>query len=202
MPTAPPTRTKEETTRENVVQAAQRLFQQHGLHKVTMDDVAKAIGKGKSTLYYYYKNKEEIFSAVLDRETADMVQRVTRAVDEAATAEGKLFAFSAGKLRELREKVALYNILSQEIMADACFLRSIRQRHLKQESTLLKSILVFGAASGELKTLTPQELDTMAFVFLSGLYGLEQEMVFANNFELMEPAVTFLSRTVVHGLKA
>ena len=202
MLTSPRTRTKEETIRENVVRAAQRLFQQYGLSKVTMEDVAKAIGKGKSTLYYYYKNKEEIFSAVLDRETADMMQRVTRAVDEAATAEDKLFAFSAGKLRELREKVALYNILSQEIMADACFLRRIRQRHLKQESALLKSILLFGAAAGELKVLAPQELDIMTFVFLSGLYGLEQEMVFENNFELMGPAVTFLSRTVVHGLKS
>ena len=47
--------TKEEQLREESITAAQKLFQQYGLHKTTMEDIAKAMGRGKSTLYYYYK---------------------------------------------------------------------------------------------------------------------------------------------------
>jgi len=50
---------KEDIIQEQILQAAKQLFSVHGLHKVTMDDVAKAIGKGRSSLYYYYKSKDE-----------------------------------------------------------------------------------------------------------------------------------------------
>ncbi len=33
-----------------------------------MEDIAKAAGKGKSTLYYYYTSKDEIFNAVIEDE--------------------------------------------------------------------------------------------------------------------------------------
>ena len=48
---------KDDLFQEQVIRAAQKLFQQHGMYKVTMDDVAKAVGKGRSSLYYYYKSK-------------------------------------------------------------------------------------------------------------------------------------------------
>jgi AcrR family transcriptional regulator len=46
---------KEEQLREDVIQSAQQSFQQFGLHKTTMEDMAKAMGRGKSTLYYFPK---------------------------------------------------------------------------------------------------------------------------------------------------
>ena len=40
---------------KQILAASQKLFQQFGYPKVNMDDVAKAVGKGRSSLYYYYK---------------------------------------------------------------------------------------------------------------------------------------------------
>ena len=48
---------KEDDIQKQILQAALQLFQAHGFRRVTMDDVAKAIGKGRSSLYYYYKSK-------------------------------------------------------------------------------------------------------------------------------------------------
>ncbi|OYW78704.1 MAG: TetR family transcriptional regulator, partial [Sphingobacteriia bacterium 32-37-4] len=45
---------KEEIFKEDIIREAQKLFQAYGLKKTTMEDIAKALGKGKSTLYYYY----------------------------------------------------------------------------------------------------------------------------------------------------
>jgi AcrR family transcriptional regulator len=59
---------KEEITRREVVQAASRLFQRYGLVKTTMEDIARETGRGKSTLYYYFKSKDEIFDAVVNQE--------------------------------------------------------------------------------------------------------------------------------------
>ena len=47
-----------------ILQAAERLFQKWGINKTTMEDIAHEARKGKSTLYYYFKSKEDVLEAV------------------------------------------------------------------------------------------------------------------------------------------
>src|ERR1700733_6420690 len=100
---------KEDLIQEQILQAAKRLFAVHGLAKVTMDDVAKAIGKGRSSLYYYYKSKDEIFDAVMDLEIKEMMAAISRATDQVNTVEEKINAFCATKLNFLRDKKTVYS---------------------------------------------------------------------------------------------
>lgn len=193
---------KEDAIRESVMQAAQRLFQEHGLDKVTLEDVAKAIGKGKSTLYYYYKSKEEIFTAVMGREIDNVITQVAEAVAHANTAEEKLFSFCATKLCALRKKLALYNIVCSEANKQAEFGCMMRQRYFKRESVLLKGIITFGIARGELRAMSEQDLNTLVFVVLSGLHGLEMEMLVNDNFDMLDSSIKLLTRTLIHGIKA
>ena len=51
-----------------LIEAAGVTFSRFGYRKTTMDDIAFAAGKGKSSLYYYFKNKEEVFEAVVEKE--------------------------------------------------------------------------------------------------------------------------------------
>ena len=51
---------KDEIIKAKILEGADKLFQKYGLGKTTMEDIAKDAGKGKSTLYYYFKSKEEI----------------------------------------------------------------------------------------------------------------------------------------------
>ena len=46
--------------RENIVSAASALFMERGIAAASMDDIAKAAGYSKATLYVYFENKEEI----------------------------------------------------------------------------------------------------------------------------------------------
>src|ERR1700744_4222492 len=103
--------TKEDIMQQQILLAAKRLFQTYGLAKVTMDDVAKAIGKGRSSLYYYYKSKDEIFDAVLKIEIREMLAAMTHAVEQAQGVEQKLHAFFLTKLEVLREKKAFFKMI-------------------------------------------------------------------------------------------
>ena len=51
------------SVKEQILQGAQKLFQSKGLGSITMEEVAQSIGKGKSSLYYYFKSKEDLFMA-------------------------------------------------------------------------------------------------------------------------------------------
>src|SRR5438128_281123 len=89
---------KEDFVQAQILQAARRLFQAHGFAKVTMDDVGKAIGKGRSSIYYYYKNKEEIFDAVISADVRETLAAMSREINKVKTTEQKLKAFALTRL--------------------------------------------------------------------------------------------------------
>lgn len=47
--------------REQIIKAARKLFKQYGFKKASMSDIALMVHKSKSSIYYYFKSKEEIF---------------------------------------------------------------------------------------------------------------------------------------------
>lgn len=59
---------KRDTVREKLLVAAETVFERHGFEKTTLEDLGREAGLNKTSLYYYYPNKEEIFSAVLHRQ--------------------------------------------------------------------------------------------------------------------------------------
>ena len=196
---------KDDLFQEQVIKAAQQLFRQYGLQKVTMDDVAKAVGKGRSSLYYYYKNKIEIFGAVMDVEIGEILAEMARAVDKAVGVEEKIRAFCVTKLKEARKRREFYATLETAMDADershyAKAEHTIRAKMMAQEGDLVRKILTGGVEKGELRPLDPKELEGLVFVLLSSIHGLKRELVIDNNVRRIEPAVHTLARMAVHGL--
>ena len=50
---------------DRILDGALNVFKSKGLEGATMDEIANASGFGKGTIYYYFKSKEEVFSAIL-----------------------------------------------------------------------------------------------------------------------------------------
>ena len=59
---------KKQKTRQAIVDAAVGLFSENGFEKTSIEDLAKRAGIGKSTVYTYFKAKEDIFLAFCDEE--------------------------------------------------------------------------------------------------------------------------------------
>jgi AcrR family transcriptional regulator len=186
---------KEEQIREQVLCAAQQLFQQHGLHKVTMDDIARALGRGKSSLYYYYKSKEEIFTAMLDREIREVLAEVAQAVALAPTVEEKLYTFCMTRLQKQRQKAALNALVAGEALRSLDLVHHIRQCYRQQQADLLRQIFA-GAAGSSATSACPQSVEALTVLILAGLRGLGEELVFSDSLALVEPAIRLLCRTL------
>tara|TARA_A100001037_G_C14891889_1_gene518795 strand:- start:7 stop:603 length:597 start_codon:yes stop_codon:yes gene_type:complete len=52
--------------KERILDGALEVFKSKGLEGATMDEIAQESGFGKATLYYYFKSKEDVFSAILE----------------------------------------------------------------------------------------------------------------------------------------
>ncbi len=55
------------TTREQILDAASRLIHVRGFNNTSVDEILKQSGVGKGNFYYYFKSKEELGFAILDR---------------------------------------------------------------------------------------------------------------------------------------
>jgi AcrR family transcriptional regulator len=87
-------------TMEQIYDAAEELFSIHGLHGVTLKDVAKQVGVHHTLLNYYFADKKALFDAVFARRAVVTSERRMRALDDYAaaagdrpTVEGALHAF-------------------------------------------------------------------------------------------------------------
>lgn len=56
---------EKEQRRNDILQAAEKLFFARGFESVTMDDIAREVELNKATLYLYFKDKESLFFAVV-----------------------------------------------------------------------------------------------------------------------------------------
>ena len=54
------------TTKDRIIEEAFKLFLNHNYEKVSISDLEEAIGKTRGAIFYFFKNKEEIFNTVID----------------------------------------------------------------------------------------------------------------------------------------
>ena len=87
-------------TMEQIVDAAEHLFSQHGLYGVTLKEVAKRVGVHHTLMNYYFGDKKSLFDAVFARRAVVSSTRRMKALDEyeasagdKPTVEGALHAF-------------------------------------------------------------------------------------------------------------
>ena len=67
--------TKGAATRDQILNAAARLIHVQGYHSTSLDDVLRESGIGKGNFYYYFKSKEDLGYAIIDRITRGFVER-------------------------------------------------------------------------------------------------------------------------------
>jgi len=85
---------------EQLLDAAEELFSRHGLHGVTVKDIADKVGVHKSLVHYYFTDKQEVFDKVMARRAPitsgrrmEALDAYERAVGDKPTVEGALRAF-------------------------------------------------------------------------------------------------------------
>ncbi|MDI6028521.1 TetR/AcrR family transcriptional regulator [Corticibacterium sp. UT-5YL-CI-8] len=64
----PASNPRKELVREQLIDIAAQLFDSKGYVQTSINDIARAIGLGRSAVYHYFRNKEEILAALVEAE--------------------------------------------------------------------------------------------------------------------------------------
>lgn len=85
---------REKKERQNdIINAARKLINYKDFDEISMDEIAKEIGLGKSTLYLYFKNKESLYFAIVLKGIKIWDEMVKNAVDDKSTGLEKLISY-------------------------------------------------------------------------------------------------------------
>ena len=90
-------------TRAKLVEVARELFARKGIESTTMNDIAQASGKGRRTLYTYFRSKEEVFYAVIEGELELLSQKMDAVAAMNVEPIEKVFRLIYTHLRVIRE---------------------------------------------------------------------------------------------------
>jgi AcrR family transcriptional regulator len=119
---------KQENIREIIINVARNIFAKFGFRKTTMEEIAQAARKGKSSIYHYFNSKEEIFNAVVEKEAGALHIALSEAINTSSTPEEKLKAYIQTRMDTINKLANLYNALKDEYLDHFSFIEKIRSR--------------------------------------------------------------------------
>lgn len=157
-------------TRDMLVDVARQLFARKGVDDTTMNDIAQASGKGRRTLYTYFKSKNEIFLAVVESEMAQLHKVLMDVVNKELPADEKLITFIYTRLDAIKAVVSRNGTLRAVFFRDIWRVEKVRKEFDLQEVEMLKSILDEGVRDG---IFSVPDTDITAMVLHHALKGLE-----------------------------
>ncbi len=149
-----------EERRAEIIEAARLLFLQKGYESTTMQNVMKALGIAKGTIYHYYNSKEELLDAVLEQMIETERQRIQTIFD----------AFAGGSINRMKMLIAAISSESH----DQAFIDSLHKpanagMHIRlHAATVLMlapffaELCVLGTKEGEMTVTHP--LETAEFI--------------------------------------
>jgi AcrR family transcriptional regulator len=73
---------KESTRQAHVLETALTVFIRHGFRKTSIEDIAKAAGISRQGIYFHFKDKDEIFSASIQKALDDGLQAAIEILDD------------------------------------------------------------------------------------------------------------------------
>ncbi|WP_225860281.1 MULTISPECIES: TetR/AcrR family transcriptional regulator [Chitinophaga] len=192
--------------RTQILLTAQKLFQEKGLGMATMEDVARAAGMGKSSLYYYFKSKEEIFNAVLETEINEILLETMKRISSQTHLLGKLVAFATVKFEMARKRKSLYSAMEAGMDAEALsryneLKKKVHLKYLEREKIILQQLLIHGSDTREISALGVKELEQAIFIFLSALRGMNREVNLYGTIEQADELMPAFCQLFYQGLQ-
>ena len=157
-------------TRDKFIEVARQLFARKGLENTTMNDIASASDKGRRTIYTYFKSKRDIFNAVIESETDELLQRLRMIVATPKNPEEKFRDYVECRLETMKEIVSRNGSLRAGFFRDVRKVDRARNIISKKEAALLMDILHEGVDNG---TFEVRNLKESALVIMNCIHGLE-----------------------------
>jgi AcrR family transcriptional regulator len=159
-----------DSRKERILIAAEEMFAYFGIQKTTMEDIAKKAGMGKSSLYYYFKSKEDVFAEVIGKDSIRFKDQANRAIADGHSPQEKIANYILIRMIHLKELKNYYSTLTKEYPMHFAFVETARKDFNEFEINTLSLLIEEGVEQG---IFAMNSVETAVRIFAICLKGLE-----------------------------
>lgn len=166
----------EKSIRERIVETSLRLFEAHGYHRVTVDQIAKESQTSKGGFYHNFKSKDELLYTIHDTFITYVLEKAQEAYEKWDTPTERLYAI----VRSFVMMIDLYKphvtVFYQESLSLAPeYFKQIETKR-DQYKDMMFHVVQAGIQSGEFRQELPVPIVSMAiFGMINWIYTWYQE---------------------------
>lgn len=186
-------------SREIILNQALTIFGQLGFHKTTMADIANASKKGRRTIYTYFKNKEEVYEAVVEREIDRILMKLKDEIASTPAIQLKFEKYLDSRIRAMLQLTKNYDALKIAFINNYRWVEKIREKLDVEEKKILLELYKLGITQ-QLFTIN----DVEAYVKNTSLIikGIELMLIREENETLTTTHIKSLQHLLLYGLLA
>ena len=184
--------------KNSIIESATKFFSKFGFYKTKMDEIAKHIHKAKGVLYYYFKNKEELFNEVLRKELNTVKSELSKVVINEADSLNALHKYFLTRLNLLNKAVNYHETLKADFFERYYFVKDVREDFLEYERTQITLILSKGKKEGYLDI---KNIKSTVNIILMVVTSIEIPLYLQNKYTEYEKTIEELAAMIVNSLR-
>jgi len=188
-----------ETTRHTILKVARLVFARRGAENTTMDDVAKASGLGRRTIYTYFKTREDLYHEVVNNEVEYIIRKLDRVAEMNLSPDKKIVRFMKTHMKTVQNLVQRYRVLRTDFLNRNERIESFRLKIDAHEKNCLATILHEGTQSG---LFIVEDHENTALLTLTTLKGLERQFIIDDFGQPCNDQLELWHKILLRGIKA
>ena len=157
-------------TRERLIEVARQLFARKGIENTTMNDIASASDKGRRTIHTYFKNKRDIYNAVIEQETDKLLEKLRIIAARPTDPTRKIEEYISTRFDTMREIVSRNGSLRAGFFRDVRRVDRARKMISVKEIAILKEIIEEGVSQGYFEVA---DVRHTAIIMVHAIHGLD-----------------------------
>jgi len=185
--------------KNRIIEVAQDTFKRYGFRKSTMDEIATAAGKGKSTLYHYFKSKEEVFAAVIEKESNIMFKELNKIITANIDSKSKIKKYIITRMGLINELSNLYSAIKSDYLNHFNFIQKYRVKYDEYEIIFIEQILQDGINKKEFN-INEDDTKTYAYGLAAALKGLEIPFFLEDRYSKVNNRLDSMLNILIYGL--
>ena len=186
-----------EEFRKRIITTSGQIFSRYGFRKTTMDEIARALKMGKSSVYYYFSSKEEIFEAVVLYEANMLRNELTKAIKSVESPVDKMRNYVFVRMKAFEKLSNYYNAIFDKNLDHFDFVEAIREKYDREELAILRLILYHGARK---KVFSVKNSEYTALAVQTTLKGLEVPLFWKKKELNLEERLTAILDVLFNGI--
>jgi TetR/AcrR family transcriptional regulator len=153
------TRGQPEESRASILKAAVAEFADHGIAGARTDAIARAAHVNKALLYYYFKDKDALYAAVLDHVFSGLRALVTPVLDSKLPPRQKMLEYLGTYFDYIAANPRFPRVVQAEWMRSggSAHMQQIAKKYFRPIFAKLADVLREGIGTGEFRAVNPMD---------------------------------------------